>query len=153
MLAAAIAGATGTAGTTPTIPRSPLQSKGPYICSLCGHISNAVSSYRYHMMRHSGRFPHHCPYCGQGAPSTTDVKKHLMRHHTGRNGCHCIRCGEDLIRLQPLREHLKLCQGTGVQQQGQTTSQGARVQQGQTITRETGGEITDNRITDTQVDS
>lgn len=78
-------------------------------CSICGHISRAPSSFRYHMMRHSGRFPHHCPYCQQGAPSTTDVKKHLMRYHTGKMGCHCLGCGQDLFKLSLLREHLKTC--------------------------------------------
>lgn len=84
-----------------------------YKCSICGHVARAESSFRYHMMRHRGRFPTYCPYCDQGAFSSGQLMTHLTNQHTGKVGWHCIRCGRDLLKINYLRDHLKTCQGAG----------------------------------------
>ena len=75
-------------------------------CPICHQHVRGASSLRYHKMRHEGRFPYVCPYCGHGTPNTINMKKHLRAKHTGKLGYHCTQCDLELATLAELKSHL-----------------------------------------------
>ena len=62
---------------------------------------------RYHVQRHAGIYPYHCPYCDKGLACTNDVRHHLRVKHTGKLGFHCIRCGLEFQSVKLLKKHIE----------------------------------------------
>ncbi|KAL8608619.1 hypothetical protein ACOMHN_002849 [Nucella lapillus] len=77
----------------------------PYICDVCGAEISKKSSFRIHMMTHTGERPYVCDLCSRGYITKNELVIH-RRSHTGERPFVCHVCSFSFPRNSDLRRHV-----------------------------------------------
>ena len=78
----------------------------PTKCLQCDRTFTVSSTFKYHMMKHSGEKPYVCSLCGRAFIQSGTLNKHLKSHILWRSSNKPYRCKQCYIPLNTLN-HLK----------------------------------------------
>ncbi len=75
------------------------------ICEICGKNFNNASTFKRHLMIHTGEKPYKCEWCGKSFIKSDNHKRHL-RTHTGEKPYKCVLCASAYSTRCDLKKHL-----------------------------------------------
>ena len=83
------------------------ESKGKYLCLVCGKIKNDGCKIKTHASYdHKGIKPYKCPHCDYSTVSSTVVRNHIRTHHTKEKPYQCEYCTAAFVRKSQLNNHV-----------------------------------------------
>ncbi|XP_039878364.1 zinc finger and SCAN domain-containing protein 2-like isoform X7 [Simochromis diagramma] len=78
----------------------------PYPCDTCGKSFRARSTWKRHLVTHTGERPYPCDTCGKSFSRSSNLYDH-MRTHTGERPYPCDTCGKSFSRSSTLYIHMR----------------------------------------------
>ncbi|XP_005754677.1 zinc finger protein 45-like [Pundamilia nyererei] len=78
----------------------------PYPCDTCGKSFRARSTWKRHLVTHTGERPYPCDTCGKSFRRSSNLYDH-MRTHTGERPYPCDTCGKSFSRSSTLYIHMR----------------------------------------------
>lgn len=97
-------------GFLPCLLDVPKRSGRAYICEVCRKPFRSPSSYKQHILIHTGERPYQCPTCPRSFKQKSDLKKH-ERIHTGEKPYQCEICNKAFAQNNNLHSHRRIHTG------------------------------------------
>ncbi|CAN2388558.1 DNA-binding transcription factor activity [Pristimantis euphronides] len=77
-----------------------------YTCSHCEFVSYTKTEFQKHLVKHTGKFPYTCGYCGYGAIRNDYIIKHIRRIH----GDGKIQCSVSTVENESKKTSINIIQ-------------------------------------------